>query len=750
MSAKPKSTGASGADAPSASPAKKAATSRPAGTKTGDSADTPAPAAAPVKKSPGPALDLLAAPPPRRRNKVNAPPPPPEPPPPPPPPPKKEALSLIDDEPKPKRRRPVDPPVAAPLVPEVSLLSKVLAKAEATTTPAPAPEPAPLPAAAEVEAAEPGDDKVISIKPPIIVKDLADRMGVKVFVLIKDLMVLDIFANPGVSIEPDIAAKVCERHGFTFEREKREKGAGIHKVEEVIQAPPPPPVEQEVDLLQPRPPILAFMGHVDHGKTSLIDAIRKTRVVSGEAGGITQHVGAYSVEHNGHKITVLDTPGHAAFSAMRARGANITDIVILVVAADDGIMPQTKEAIAHAKAADVKIIVALNKVDLKTADPDKVKMQLQEQGLMTEDWGGTVQCIPVSALKGTGIDALLDATLLEAEMLELQANPKAPCRALIIESRIEAGKGPTATVIPQTGTLKLGAPFICGTTSGKVKSLLNDRGEAVKEAGPAMPVEVIGFSGMPNVGDELVEMENERDAKRLGEERQAVERTERLGGPRRASLEALFASGDGDQKKKLKLVIKTDVQGSLEAIISQLRQIQSDKVEVQFLMEGVGPITDNDVTLAAASDAVVIGFGVKVESKALRTAKAQGVQIKLYSIIYELIDQVREAMLGLLDPLSREKVLGHAQIKQVFKVSKGRVGGCVVTDGRIIRSARARVLRAKQAVYDGGFHTLRRFTEDVQEVRNGLECGIRLGDYNDYEVGDIIECYELEKIAQSL
>jgi translation initiation factor IF-2 len=575
-------------------------------------------------------------------------------------------------------------------------------------------------------------------------------MGVKVFVLIKDLMELDIFANPSVSIETEVAVKICEKHGFTFEREKREKGAGIHKVEEVIAPPPPPPVEEEVDKLLPRAPIIAFMGHVDHGKTSLIDAIRKTRVVTGEAGGITQHIGAYSIEHKGGKITILDTPGHAAFSAMRARGAHVTDIVILVVAADDGIMPQTKEAIAHAKAAKVKIVIALNKIDLKTADPDKVKMQLQTEDLMTEDWGGTTACIPVSATKGTGIDELLEAALLEAEMMELRANPKAPCRALIIESRVEAGKGPTATVIPQTGTLKIGTAFICGVLSGKVKGMINDRGENVKEAGPATPVEVLGFSSLPNVGDELVEMENERDAKRLSEERTAAHRMEKLAAPRRATLETLFANMDSGQKKSLKVILRTDVQGSLEAIVAQLRNIVSDKVYIEFLLEGVGPITDNDIILASASDAVVIGFGVKVEGKALKTARAEGVQIKLYSIIYELIDQVKDAMVGLLDPLNREKVIGHALVKQVFKVSKGRVGGCVVTDGRILRSARARVLRNKQPVYDGGFHTLRRFNDDVQEVRNGLECGIRLGDFTDYEEGDIIECYELEKVAQTL
>ena len=742
MPAKTKSTGAPSADAPSAAPAKKAPTSRSAAPKAAVvSAATPPP---PPKPAPGPTLDLLAEKPRRVRNRAAAAAAAVEPPPPPPPPPK-EVLSLIDDEPKPKRRRPVDG-ASTHVVTPISLI-RTPARAEA-----PAPVAVESPAADPIteESSEPGDDKIICIKPPIIVRDLADRMGVKVFVLIKDLMVMDIFANPGVSIEPDIAAKVCEKHGFTFEREKREKGAGVHKVEEVVLPPEPVPQEEEVDQLLPRPPIIAFMGHVDHGKTSLVDAIRKSRLTSGEAGGITQHVGAYSVEHNGHPITVLDTPGHAAFSAMRARGANVTDIVVLVIAADDGVMPQTKEAIAHAKAADVKIIVALNKMDLKTADPDKVKMQLQEQGLMTEDWGGSIQCIPVSATKGTGISELLNAALLEAEMLELMSNPKAPCRALIIESRVEPGKGPTATVIPQTGTLRPGTAFICGALSGKVRSMLNDRGQNVKEAGPAMPVEVLGFSGMPGVGDELVEMENEKDAKRISEERTAAERMEKLGGPRRANLEDLFNSVEGDQKKKLKLVLRTDVNGSLEAIVSQLRLIVSEKVEIRFLMEGVGPITENDILLAAGSDAIIIGFGVKVESKALKAAKAQGVQIKLYSIIYELIDQVRDAMLGLLDPLSREKVVGHAQVKQVFKVSKGKIGGSIVTDGRITRSARARVLRGKQAVYDGGFHTLRRFTEDVLEVRNGLECGIRLGDFNDYEVGDIIECYELEKFAQGL
>jgi translation initiation factor IF-2 len=522
-------------------------------------------------------------------------------------------------------------------------------------------------------------------------------------------------------------------------------------VEEVIVAPPAPE-EAEIpeERLEPRAPIITFMGHVDHGKTSLIDCIRKAKVAAGEAGGITQHIGAYSVDLDGHKITVLDTPGHAAFTAMRARGAHVTDIVVLVVAADDGIMPQTKEAIAHAKAAGVKIVVAINKADLKTANVDRVKSQLQDEGLVPEDWGGDTICVPVSALKGEGIDTLLQAALLEAEMLELRADPNAPCRALVIESRVEPGKGPTATLIPQIGTIRIGTPFICGQFSGKVKSMLSDRGQAIREAGPATPVEVIGFSGLPGVGEELIEMDSERSAKRLGEERMETARITKLGAPRRAALETLFASAEDGRKKFLKVILKTDVQGSLEALSAQLREIKSDKVSLNFVLEGVGPVSENDILLASASDAVVLGFGVKVEGKAVKTAKAEGVQVKLYSIIYELIDQVKEAMLGLLEPETREKVVGHAQVKQVFKIQRGRVGGCVVTDGRIVRSARARVLRGKQPVYDGGFHTLRRFQDDVQEVRNGLECGIRLGDFNEYEPGDIIECYELEKIAQSL
>ncbi len=601
------------------------------------------------------------------------------------------------------------------------------------------------------EAGAPGDEEtdsnIIHIKPPIIVKDLAERMGLKPFHLIKDLIELDVFADTNKSIEPEIAAKLCDKHGFVFEKERRAKGAGVHKVEEVIEEPAPVEVE-EAEELKLRAPIVTFMGHVDHGKTSLLDAIRKANVTTGEAGGITQHIGAYSVTHGDHSITFLDTPGHAAFSRMRARGAHVTDIVVLVIAADDGIMPQTIEAIDHAKAAGVKIIVAVNKIDAKNASPDRVKQQLQKHDLAPEEWGGETQVVDVSAKTGAGIDALLEMMVLEAEMLELQANPDAVVRAPIIEARVVAGRGPTATVIVQTGTLKIGTPFICGPIWGKVKSLIDDQGKPIKEAGPSTPVEVIGFDSLPHVGDELVEMESERAAKKLGDERVAEKRQEKLAKPVRSSLDKLLAGSGG--RPKLRVVLKTDVQGSVEAILGSFEEIESEKIDLDVLHSAAGAITESDILLASASDAIVVGFNTKVESKAVKAAKSEGVQVKLYSVIYELLDQVKEAMLGRLDPEHRETVIGHAEVKQVFRVSRSRVGGCMVTDGRINRSARARVLRDGQPVYDGGLATLRRFTEDVNEVRNGLECGIKLGDFNEYEVGDIIECYELEKLQQTL
>jgi translation initiation factor IF-2 len=607
-----------------------------------------------------------------------------------------------------------------------------------------APDATALPTAEEEAAAQ----KVILIKPPIVVKQLATELGLKPHQLIAELMNYNIFANINQTIEPDIASKIAENHGFVLEKERREKGAGVHRVEQVVVAPPPPVIEKKEEL-KPRAPIITFMGHVDHGKTTLMDAIRKTRVAAGEAGGITQHIGAYSVNHNGATLTFIDTPGHAAFTAMRARGANVTDIVVLVVAADDGIMPQTLEAINHAKAAPhVKIMVAINKIDLPSANIDKVKKQLQEHGLTPEDWGGETIVCPVSATKGTGIDHLLEMIALQAEVMELKASPTATPRGTVIEAQVEAGRGPTATVIVQMGTLRIGDPFICGDYSGKVKSLLDDSGKPVKEAAPSMPVKVLGFTGLPNAGDELLVMDSERSAKTLSEERLLAKRTDKLTIPKRATLESLLEAAGG--KKVLRIVLKCDAQGSLEALVGALKQIESKKVDLEIIHSAVGPISESDILLASASNAVVVGFNVKVENMAVSAAKSEGVQVKLYSIIYELLDQIKEAMAGLLEPEHRETVIGHAEVKQVFQLSKGIVAGCLVTDGRIARVARARVLRRRQPVYDGGLSTLRRFQDDVKEVRSGLECGIKLGDFSEYQVGDVIECYQLEAIAQKL
>jgi translation initiation factor IF-2 len=607
-----------------------------------------------------------------------------------------------------------------------------------------APDATALPTAEEEAAAQ----KVILIKPPIVVKQLATELGLKPHQIIAELMSYNIFANINQTIEPDIASKIAESHGFVLEKERREKGGGVHKVEQVVVAPPPPVIEKKEEL-KPRAPIITFMGHVDHGKTTLMDAIRKTRVAAGEAGGITQHIGAYSVSHNGATLTFIDTPGHAAFTAMRARGANVTDIVVLVVAADDGLMPQTIEAINHAKAAPhVKIMVAINKIDLPSANIDRVKKQLQDQGLTPEDWGGETIVCPVSATKGTGIDQLLEMITLQAEVMELNASPTATPRGTVIEAQVEAGRGPTATVIVQMGTLRTGDPFICGDYSGKVKSLLDDRGKPVKEAVPSMPVKVLGFTGLPNAGDELLVMDSERSAKTLSEERLLAKRTDKLTVPKRATLESLLEAAGG--KKVLRIVLKCDAQGSLEALVGALKQIESKKVDLELIHSAVGPISESDILLASASNAVVVGFNVKVENMAVSAAKSEGVQVKLYSIIYELLDQIKEAMAGLLEPEHRETIIGHAEVKQVFDLSKGIVAGCLVTNGRIARAARARVLRKRQPVYDGGISTLRRFQDDVKEVRSGLECGIRLGDFSEYQVGDVIECYQLEAFAQKL
>ncbi|WPX41013.1 translation initiation factor IF-2 [Akkermansia sp. N21116] len=682
----------------------------------------------------------------------------------------KEVLDLIGSKPKrPRKKQQVEPaaadetPVPATDTPVKQEKKQALDLLSGKKKSRPQPEtPAePVAESPEVDSSLPSADSnpgvvepggVINLKPPVSVSDLAAMMGIKPFRLIKDLMGLGIFGNPSTVIDAEVVGKLCDIHGFVFEREKREKGGGVKPLPEVPKEPDPVPVvEEPKEVLKIRTPIITVMGHVDHGKTSLLDYIRRSRVAKGEAGGITQHIGAYSVDHGGQLLTFIDTPGHAIFTEMRARGADVTDIVVLVVAANDGIMPQTREAIAHAKAAKKTVIVAINKCDLPAADPMKTKTGLMEEGLVPTDFGGDIECVEVSALTGAGIPDLLDLLVLQAEVLELKANPKANCRASIIEARVEQGRGSSATAIVESGTIKVGMPFICGPFAGKVRSLNSDSGKKIKSAGPGTPVEIIGFAETPNVGDELVEMENERAAKKLAEERQLDLRATRLNAPRKSRMEDIRAlMGDGSQKVQLKLLLKADVQGSVEAIRKAIEDIKSEKVECHFIQTAAGPISESDILLASSSDAVVLGFNVKVESNAVRMVKREGVQVKLYSIVYELIDQVRDTMLGLLEPETRETIIGHADVKQVFKLNKGRAAGCMVSDGKVQRTCEARVLRDGQAIFDGKMSTLRRFQDEVDEVKAGLECGIRLGDFNEYEEGDVIECYTLEKIKQTL
>ena len=663
---------------------------------------------------------------------------------------KANALDLFAEDKKPKVRKTARTGKAV-----IGTISKILDQEDETAIKAAEIAAAPVPVVAAVaepviEEEIPDDPKLIVIKPPILIPALAARLGLKPFNIMADLIKIGVFPAPNQPLEPEIAAKICEIHGFVFEREKRDKDKGIHK-EIVVIKEPEIVVEEPVDLLQYRPPIITIMGHVDHGKTSLLDYLRKTKITAGEAGGITQHIGAYQVIHNELEITFLDTPGHAIFSDMRARGADITDIVVLVVAANDGIMPQTIEAIKHSKKARKTIIVAINKCDLPSANVDRVKSQLAEHGLQTTDFGGDTEFAEVSALTGKGMDDLLDLMALQAEVLELKANPKSTARAAVIEARVVPGRGTTATVIVESGTLKVGTPFICGPYAGKVRSLINDRGVAVKTAHPGMPVEVIGFEELPNVGDHLTEMKTEREAKSLATERQEAQRLTRLKPQHRNRMEDLYSMvRDGAGKAQLKLILKCDVQGSVEAIKKAVLAITSDKVESSFITAAAGPITESDISYAASTDAIILGFNVKVEAKAVKSAKAANVDIKLYSVVYELIDQVREAMLGLLEPLTRESVIGHAEVRQIFKLNRGRVAGSFVTDGRIHRKAHARVIRGGTPVFDGRMSTLRRFKDEVEEVRTNFECGIRLGEFNEYQEGDIIECYKLEKYAQTL
>ena len=665
--------------------------------------------------------------------------------------------------PKPASTPPSVPPRTAPAQPPRANVAPAPSPAPAPTPNAPRPAPAPARPAASGHAGsegharasgEPGEKKKLQIKPPIVVKDFAVRLGMKPFRLISELMEMGIFSSMNQTIEEDIAAKIADQHGFVLD--VRHRGEGTVTKESQAKTKKPRKVEDDPDSLEERPPVVCIMGHVDHGKTTLIDRIRKTDVAGGEAGGITQHVAAYQIEFNKKKITFLDTPGHAAFSKIRERGANITDIVIIVVAADDGFMPQTDEALKYAKRSQAAIMVAINKIDTKGANIDRVKQQMQERGIAPEDWGGETICVPISALKGENIDQLLDMILLQAEVEELKANSKTDAEGIIVESQMEVGRGPTAIAIIDRGTLKPGDSLICGSVYCKVRAMLDDAGKPVKSAPPSTPVKIMGWSGVPLSGARFTKVKNDKEAKQLAEERIIAEKKEQAelalaaAKPAETSLDALFAAMQETRKKVLPCIVKADVGGSVEAIRSSIEEIKSDKVSVKIISSEIGPITKSDVTRASTAGATLIAFNVGIENGVRSQAKHEGVEVYSANIIYELIDTVKDLMADLLDPEIKEVHLGTAEIRALFAVGRRTVAGCMVVEGKIHRDKPARLLRDGEVIADSKIDTLKRFKDDVNEVRTGFECGIYLQDLDSYEEGDRIECYDIEKIKPSL
>lgn len=508
-------------------------------------------------------------------------------------------------------------------------------------------------------------------------------------------------------------------------------------------------VEVDENALEERPPVVTIMGHVDHGKTSLLDSIRKTKVTAGEAGGITQHIGAYQVEVNGKKISFLDTPGHAAFTTMRARGASITDIAIIVVAADDGVMPQTVEAINHAKAAEVPIIVAINKMDKPSANPDRVQQELTEHGLVPEAWGGDTIFVPISALKGEGIDQLLEMILLVSEVGELKANPTRSAIGTVIEAQLDKGRGAVATLLVQDGTLRVGDPIVVGHAYGRVRAMVNDLGRRIKTAGPSMPVEITGLSEVPQAGDRFVVFEDEKTARQVGESRSMTAIQASRSEKQRVTLDNLFEQMSQGEMKELNLIVKADVQGTVEAMASSLMKIDVEGVNVKIIHTGAGAITESDISLAAASNAIVIGFNVRPDTNAKRAADEEGVDIRLHRIIYKVIEEIEHAMKGMLDPEFEEKIVGQAEVRQTIKVSKvGTIAGSYVIEGKIVRDAGVRVIRENVVVFEGELDSLKRFKDDAKEVAKGYECGITIKNYNDIKEGDIIEAFVMEEIVR--
>lgn len=571
------------------------------------------------------------------------------------------------------------------------------------------------------------------------VADLAAILELQPSALIMQLMKLKVMANINQRLDYETLVMLGEHLNF--------EAVKLPTLEEelLVETPDPP------ESLQPRAPVVTIMGHVDHGKTSLLDSIRQSNISESEAGNITQHIGAYHVTLGGGSVVFLDTPGHAAFTAMRARGAQVTDIVVLIVAADDGVMPQTVEAINHAKAAKVPIVVAINKIDVPGARPDYIKQQLTEHELVPEDWGGQTICVETSAVEGTGIDFLLEMLLLEAALLELKANPNKPARGVVIEAEVDKGRGAVATVLVQSGTLRVGDVFISGRYSGRVRAMMDDLGKRLKEAGPSVPVEVLGFTGVPEAGDRFYAIESDKDARAISENRQDQYRTQKLGANSHVSLENLFQQIQEGEIKELNVVLKGDVQGSVQAVASSLLELSTEEVKINIIHQAVGGITETDILLASASDAIVVGFNVHPTTEAVQAKETEGIDVRTYNVIYELVSYIRSAMEGLLDPEVREIVIGRAEVRELFKVPRlGLVAGSYVNWGRISYNQPLRILRDNRLIHEGKVNSLRRFKDNVNEVQANYECGIGIETFDDLQIGDVLECYVHEQVARSL
>ncbi|MGE6625316.1 translation initiation factor IF-2 [Bacillus pumilus] len=571
------------------------------------------------------------------------------------------------------------------------------------------------------------------------VGQLAEELGKESAEIIKKLMMLGVMATINQELDKDTVELIASEYGVPVEEVIILEETELEKYE----------VADKEEDMQVRPPVVTIMGHVDHGKTTLLDSIRKTKVVEGEAGGITQHIGAYQIEENGKKITFLDTPGHAAFTTMRARGAEVTDTTILVVAADDGVMPQTIEAINHAKAAEVPIVVAVNKIDKPTANPDRVMQELTEHGLVPEAWGGETIFVPLSAKTGEGIDELIEMILLVSEVAELKANPNRAAKGTVIEAELDKGKGSVATLLVQTGTLQVGDPIVVGNTFGRVRAMVNDIGRRVKTAGPSTPVEITGLNDVPNAGDQFLVFKDEKTARQVGEARASKQLDEKRSDKAKLSLDDLFEQIKQGEVKDINLIVKADVQGSAEALTAALQKIEVEGVKVKIIHTGVGAITESDIILASASNAIVIGFNVRPDGNAKSTAETENVDIRLHRIIYKVIDEIEAAMKGMLDPEYEEKVIGQVEVRQTFKVSKiGTIAGGYVTEGTITRDSGIRLIRDGVVIFEGEVDVLKRFKDDVKEVSQGYECGITIKKYNDIREGDVLESFVMQEIER--